>query len=83
MRLREQPWVLAARLTTLKGLRINPKRVFVPFDSVLCEEASEFILERNGLVVIFLVANVSDDLVDIGRRNGKRTVSGLPAEIGD
>jgi hypothetical protein len=56
--------------TTLSTNRISiPNIVFIVFDLVFRQQLSEFILKRDGLVVILLLVDVSDQLIQLRRPN--------------
>lgn len=74
--------------TTLKGLwnqvtrKISiPHKLLIELDTVLAAEGAEFVLKRDGFVVVLLIADVLDDRIDVRFGDGETLVSGLPFEL--
>lgn len=54
---------------------------FIPFDPMSAQEHTEFILESNFVMMLFLIRNISRDLFQIGLAHRKIGVTALPLKI--
>ena len=57
---------------------INPRRRLRHIRWRICRKNSVFILKRDRLVVLFLFVDVSDQLIELRRRDRKGTIASLP-----
>ena len=67
----------------LSGLcKSIPDIAFIVFDSVFLEEGAVFVLEGARLVVLLLGVDVVEQSIQVGRADGKGTLTALPCKGG-
>jgi hypothetical protein len=76
--------------SSLSGLGGNPARhvpsipniLLIEFNFIPLEHSPVFLLKRELLMVLFLPGNIVSNLRDLGKSDGKNTISALPREVG-
>ena len=66
---------------TLRSPRsVNPNLPFIDHDAVFLTDQAQLVLEREALVMVFLVADVALEVRNLGCAHGKGGIPLLPVE---